>query len=225
MKLAPHQIEKGGHGMGLISRRQWLAAGAAVPAIGALAGWRAAKAEREDEMKGGHFPNVLVTAHDGRKLRFYDDLIHDRKVIMNFMYSKCRGVCPGITHNLLRVQKLLEPRVGRDVFIYSLTIKPEEDTPETLRRYAEGIGAGPGWLFLTGASADMERLRLAMGAVDPDPAVDADKSQHIGMLRYGDARFERWASCPGGANPSWIAKSIGWVIGSGRPQSGPAAAL
>jgi protein SCO1/2 len=147
-------------------------------------------------------------------------------VLINFMYSKCRGVCPGITQNLLRVQKLLEPRVGREIFMYSISIKPEEDTPEVLARYAQGVGVGPGWLFLTGDGSDIERIRRKLGAVDPDPAVDADKSQHIGMIRYGNEPSERWAACPGGANPQWMARSILWTVeGVGAAEETTAAAL
>ena len=93
-----------------ITRRTWLAASVALPSIGAVFGWRGAVAKRKEEgIKGGYFPNVPVSTHDGRRVHFYDDLIQDKIVLINFMYSKCRGVCPGITQNLLRVQKLLEP--------------------------------------------------------------------------------------------------------------------
>lgn len=162
----------------------------------------------DGDAKGGHFPNVALWTHEGRRVRFYDDLVRDKSVVINFMYSRCRGVCPGITQNMLRVQKLLEDRMGRDLFMYSVSIKPEEDTPELLGKYAESVGAKQGWYFLTGDADDIERIRRGLGAVELDPAVDADKSQHIGMLRFGNDRLDRWAACPGGANPKWIARSI-----------------
>src|SRR5260370_39355035 len=110
-----------------------------------------------------------------------------KTVLVHFMYSICRGACHGVTPNLLPVQKLLGDRVGRDVFIYSITLKPSEDTPEVLKRYAEARGVGPGWWFLTGDREDIELVRHKLGAVDPDPAVDADTSQHTGMIPYGNA--------------------------------------
>ena len=70
------------------------------------------------------FPNVTLTTHDGKKVKFYDDLIKDKIVIINFMYVKCDGKCPGTTANLVQVQKLLGNRVGKDIFIYSITLKP-----------------------------------------------------------------------------------------------------
>lgn len=90
------------------------------------------------------FPNVTLTTHEGKKVRFYDDLLKDKIVLINFMYVKCDGTCPSTTANLLRVQKMLGGRVGRDIFMYSITLKPEEDTPEVLSRYARAYKTEPG---------------------------------------------------------------------------------
>jgi len=157
------------------------------------------------------FPNVVLTTHEGKKVRFYDDLIKDKIVLINFMYVKCEGTCPGTTANLVKVQKLLGPRMGKDIFMYSITLKPEEDTPETLRRYAKAYKVGPGWQFLTGAPADVELLRRKLGFIDRDPARDADKSNHIGMLRWGNEPLTLWAGCPGSLAPEKIVKEIGLV--------------
>ena len=105
------------------------------------------------------FPNVTLTTHEGKKVRFYDDLVKDKIVIINFMYVKCQGSCPGTTANLVKVQKLLGDRVGKDIFMYSITLKPEEDTPEKLAAYAKAYKVGPGWQFLTGNPQDVELLR------------------------------------------------------------------
>jgi protein SCO1/2 len=53
--------------------------------------------------------------------------------------------------------------VGRDVFIYSMTMDPDRDTPELLKEYAEAFGAGKGWLFLTGKPEDVKLLRWRLG--------------------------------------------------------------
>ena len=158
-----------------------------------------------------HFPNILLTTHDGKKVRFYDDLIKNKIVIINFMYAKCEGVCPGITANLVKVQKLLGDRVGRDIFMYSFTLKPEHDTPAVLKAYAEAYNVKKGWKFLTGAPEDMELLRRKLGFTDPDPERDKDKSNHIGNVRYGNEPMMRWASCPGLTKANWIVESIRWT--------------
>jgi len=157
------------------------------------------------------FPDVVLTTHEGKKVRFYDDLMKDKIVVINFMYAKCEGVCPGITMNLRRVQKLLGERVGRDIFMYSFTLKPEIDTPEKMAEYAQMHKVGPGWLFLTGAPADMELLRRKLGFTDPDPTLDADVTQHIGNIRYGNEPLMEWAACPGLSHASFIAESILWM--------------
>lgn len=206
-----------------ITRRKWLASASViglVVGVPPLTGVLEASAPRvrrkrsyksippRELMRRRHFPNVELITHHGKKVRFYDDLIKGKKVMFNFMYAECDNVCPPITANLVRVQRLLGDRVGRDLFMYSITLKPEEDSPADLKRYAQMHKAQPGWLFLTGKPADIERLRRALGYVYPDPAEDADKSNHIGMLRFGDEAAVRWAGCPGQAAADWIASSI-----------------
>jgi protein SCO1/2 len=210
-----------------ISRRSVMALLGAAPFAGALAaradGSPAARGEKRPAAATGmnasarerirelHFPNLLLTTHEGKKVRFYDDLLKDKIVIINFMYAKCEGVCPGITANLAKVQKLLGSRLGKDIFMYSFTLKPEHDTPEVLKEYAAAYKVGKGWSFLTGAPSDMELLRRKLGFTDPDPVLDADKSSHIGNVRYGNEPLQRWGSCPGMSKATWIAESIGWV--------------
>ena len=157
------------------------------------------------------FPNVTLTTHEGKKVKFYDDLLKDKIVLINFMYVKCQGTCPGTTANLVKVQKLLGERVGKDIFMYSITLKPEEDTPEKLASYARAYKVGPGWQFLTGDPKDVELLRQKLGFIDRDPVRDADKSNHIGMLRWGNEPHTLWAGCPGSLAPSKIVKEIGLV--------------
>jgi protein SCO1 len=157
------------------------------------------------------FPNVTLTTHKGKKVKFYDDLLKDKIVIINFMYVRCDGKCPGTTANLVKVQKLLGDRVGKDIFIYSITLKPEEDTPKVLAEYAKAYKVGPGWQFLTGHPKDIELLRQKLGFIDRDPVRDADKSNHIGMLRWGNEPHTLWAGCPALLPPAKIVKEIGLV--------------
>ena len=127
-------------------------------------------------------------------------------------YAQCDEICPRVTANLVKVQKFLGDRVGRDIFMYSITLKPEQDTPQAMRDFMEMHGVKPGWTFLTGASDDMEMLRRKLGFTYPDPEIDKDKSQHIGNVRYGNERLMLWAACPGMAHAEWIAESFSWMI-------------
>src|SRR5262245_5334631 len=155
-----------------------------------------------------HLPNVALVTQHGDTARFYDDLIKDKKVVINFIYTRCQGICVPVTANLVQVQHLLGERVGRDIFFYSITLKPEEDDAAALEQYATLHHAGPGWLFLTGTPPDIELLRRKLGFAYDDPAEDADKSNHVGMLRLGNEPNLRWSACPGMAAATWIAKDI-----------------
>ena len=35
------------------------------------------------------FPNVVLKTHEGRNVRFYDDLLKGKIVLINFMYASC----------------------------------------------------------------------------------------------------------------------------------------
>jgi protein SCO1/2 len=158
------------------------------------------------------FPDVVLTTHEGKRVRFYEDLLKDKIVVLNLMYANCNGVCPTITANLARVQKLLAERTRQTVFLYSLSVKPEEDTPEKLKAYAEMHHAGPGWLFLTGKTADVELLRDKLGFVDLNPQVDEDRASHSGMIRYGNEPLALWGACQGQSRAEWIVREISFVI-------------
>jgi protein SCO1 len=167
--------------------------------------------EPRERIRQRYFPDLVLTTHEGKRVRFYDDLIKDKIVIINFMYAKCEGICPPVTANLVKVQKLLGDRLGRDIFINSFTLKPEQDTPEVLKRYADAYKAKPGWTFVTGSPADMETVRQKLGFTDPDPARDADKTNHIGNISYGNEPLLRWGGTPGMSKPDWIVKMVSWV--------------
>lgn len=164
-----------------------------------------------ERIRQRYFPNLLLTTHEGRKVKFYDDLVKDKIVIFNMFYAKCEGKCVPITRNLVQVQKVLGDRVGKDIFMYSFTLTPKVDTPAALKHYAEMHKVKPGWLFLTGSVEDMETIRRKLGYVDPDPKLDKELSNHIGVIKYGNEPLERWGGCPGMSSPEWIAETLSWV--------------
>jgi len=164
-----------------------------------------------------HLPNIPLITHEGKEVRFYDDLVKDKVVMLNFFYAVCADVCPAVSANLAEVQKLMGDQVGRDIFMYSFTLKPEADDVFAIRAYRETYGAGPGWIFLTGKPEDMEKLRRGIGFTDPNPVVDEDTTQHIGNVRFGNEPMMLWSACPGMANPAFIVESVTW--GALRPQT------
>lgn len=193
-------------------------------AVGAMASAGIAAAEMaapspRERIRQLYFPNVMLRTQDDKPVRFYDDLVKDKAVTINFFFARCEEICPLVTANLAKVQQLLGDRVGRDLFMNSISLKPEEDTPAKLKHYAEMHGARPGWTFLTGERADVELLRRSLGFTNPSAKVDKDLNQHIGNVRYGNEPMMLWAACPGQARAEWIVESVSWVI---RPEAKPA---
>ena len=159
-----------------------------------------------------NLPNIPLLTHEGKRVLFYDDLVRDKVVSLNFFFAKCDEICPLVMANLAKVQNLLGSQIGRDLFMYSFTLKPEEDTVEVLKHHREMYGAKPGWTFLTAKPDDMEKLRRAIGFTYPDPAIDKDKTQHIGNIRYGNEPLMLWSACPGMAHAKWIAETLEWMV-------------
>jgi protein SCO1 len=112
---------------------------------------------------GDYFPNLPVVTQDGRTLKFYDDVIKGKIVVINFIYTHCPDLCPLATARLGQVQEKLGDIVGHDLFLVSLTVDPERDTPERLKEFSASFSAGPGWLFLTGAPVDIRSINAKLG--------------------------------------------------------------
>ena len=180
-----------------------MCAGALAAAGGSALAWQLELAPGASDVRTlaqqtprGRIPDVPLVTHEGRKVRFHSDLVRGRVVFVSMMYAQCSERCPPMTQALRRVQDALGDRVGRDVFMYSISLLPEQDRPEDLAAYRRQHGVGPGWTFLTGVKADVERLRVAMGFYDPDPKADADIGQHIGAVRIGNDALDRWCMTP-----------------------------
>src|SRR5262245_29022043 len=105
------------------------------------------KSPRSGSLGAKFFTNAKLLTQEGKEVRFYDDLIKGKQVLINLMYTNCRAACTPVTANLRKVYEALKDRMGRDVFMYSISLKPEEDGPAELKRYAEmhRVPEGPGW--------------------------------------------------------------------------------
>ena len=166
-----------------------------------------------ETLRRRYFPNTELVTSEGKAVKFYDDLLKDKIVVLNLMYARCDGICPTTTENLKRVRKVLREEIAHDIFIYSLTLKPEEDSPQALADYVRLHAIrDPHWSFLTGDPEEVDLLRHKLGFADPDPALDRDKSRHSGMLRYGNEAMAVWGTCQGSAEPEWIAQEIGFAV-------------
>lgn len=166
-----------------------------------------------------YFPNVALYTHEGRRALFYDDLLRGKTVMINCMSVAHDAVYP-TTSNLRKVQQLLGDRLGRDVFMYSLSVDPENDTPEVLRAFVEQQEIGPGWLFLTGTLDDVYQVhsRLFARSGGHVHGVEPMRDCSLGLVRYGNEAVGIWGRVPAKAEPAWIAQRLAWI----QPRQQPA---
>ena len=111
----------------------------------------------------GYIPNLPVVTQDGKTVRFYDDLIKGKIVIISFIYTSCTDICPLTTARLAQVEEKLGDLVGRDVFMLSMSVDPERDTPQRLKEYSDAFQTGPGWTFVTGKPEDIRAINFRFG--------------------------------------------------------------
>lgn len=183
---------------------KWMGSAALAPAL-----TLAAPAAQANLTSGSrYFPNSFVQTHLGQKLRFYDDVMRGKIVVFNMMYSICTGICPSNTANLMQVQKALGKRLGKDIFMVSMTLQPEFDTPVALQDYVKRYDIQPGWTFLTGQPKEMDVIRRKLGFFNDDPKIDSNLANHTGMVRVGNEPLNRWFMVPALSQPQQIAHAI-----------------
>lgn len=108
--------------------------------------------------------------------------------VVDFIFTRCSGPCPLLSERMRALAAALPPEIG----LLTVTVDPEADTPERLRRYARAWGAEPGrWVFARGSGAETYRLlyegfRLPLSV---DPSAPAERrATHSARLVLLDAR-------------------------------------
>ena len=110
-----------------------------------------------------YFSDVELIDQDGQKLHFYSDVLKNKVVIINAFFSTCTSVCPPMNRNLEKIQDALGDRLGKDVFLVSISVDPETDTPTRLKEYSRRFHARPGWMFLTGKKENVDWALYKLG--------------------------------------------------------------
>ena len=157
------------------------------------------------------FTNAVLRTQDNKEVRFYDDLIRGKQCVINLMYAQCHGACPLVTTVMKRTYRDLKDRMGKDLFFYSISVKPQDDSPEALKHYAEMRNADlPGWYFLTGDAYDIETIRFRlfnMGHI----GVDTDFAMHSGTFRIVNDATNYWGHAGAFASQQHILQRISWA--------------
>ena len=162
------------------------------------------------ERARSYFTDTLLTTHEGKQVRFYSDLLDNRTVVINVMYTSCKGACPLMTQMLSHVSKEIGARFGDDIHFVSISNDPERDSPEALTEFAQDQGVNlAGWTFLTGPKADVDMVIKKLGLYEND------FEQHKSMLLIGNTRPGHWQKVPPNLPPQAITAKLREAAGGG----------
>ena len=132
-------------------------------------------------------PDAVLLTQDGAEVRLKSDVVGGRIVVMDFVYTTCTTVCPVLSATFRQVQNKLGDRLGSEVVMVSISVDPNRDTPARLKKYAERLGAGDSWLWLTGRQQAVTEVLEELGAYTPNFA------DHPSMVLVGDGSSGQWA--------------------------------
>jgi protein SCO1/2 len=160
--------------------------------------------------------DVTLRDQTGAPVRFRSDVVGDRIVVVDFIYTSCTTVCPVVSALFAEIQEKLGERLGREVLLLSLSIDPVTDSPARLREYAARFESKPGWIWLTGDKADMERVLRGLGTYTPN------FTQHPQQVLVGDGRRGIWTRFYGTPDPARILARIDELAAGPQAASAPA---
>lgn len=150
--------------------------------------------------------DTVLTDQDGRQLRLASDVVGDKVVIVNFVYTSCTAVCPVVSHLFSQVQEKLGGLLDERVRLVTVTVDPARDTPSRLKAYSAQHGAREGWLWLTGSTANVTEALKGFGAYT------ASFENHPQVILVGDARSGKWTRYYGFEHPErLIAKTYDYL--------------
>ena len=136
-------------------------------------------------------PDVKLFNQHGEEVNFYSDLIKNKIVAINFIFTRCGMTCPLLGYKFGRLQKSLGERVGSEVYLISVSIDPVNDTPEKLKAWSEPFNKGEGWTQVTGSKQNVDYLLKALEAFAPDT------EDHSTMVLMGDESQGEWKRLDG----------------------------
>jgi protein SCO1/2 len=143
----------------------------------------------------GAAPDFALTSQDRAEVTL--ESLRGKVVAVTFIYTSCPDICPMLTDKMARVQDELGPDFGTRIAFVSITIDPEQDSPEVLKEYAEAFKVNfAGWSFLTGEPAKVLEVahrygvavtKAADGAIDHTlltTLVDREGNMRVQYIGY-----------------------------------------
>ena len=156
-------------------------------------------------LTSNEIPDLWLTDQNGNRVRFYSDLIKGKVVLVHGFFTQCSAVCPMQAQALVKIKNRLGDRLGRDVFIVSVSKDPQVDTPEKMKQWGKEWGVGAGWTLLTGAEPDIRKI--LRDVVTEDIGTD----MHEALVVIGNDRTGEWTTTYGLQSADAIVKMIDGV--------------
>jgi cytochrome oxidase Cu insertion factor (SCO1/SenC/PrrC family) len=153
-----------------------------------------------------YFTNVPLIDQHGRPMRLYSDVLKGKVVVITPFFTSCRASCPRLIDTFVKLQSYFEDRLGKELFLVSLTVDPDTDTPEKLKAYAEQLHALPGWTFLTGEKSNVYSALTKLGQ-----RVQA-REDHSNIFIIGNETTGLWKKAMGLAPPGEIIRIVESVL-------------
>lgn len=139
---------------------------------------------------------------NGETVRFVTDVLRDRIVVINFIFTNCPTACPILIQIFLALQEELGDRMGKEVALVSISVDPTRDIPPRLKKFAQEHGAGPGWTFLTGQKRDVDHVLTGLDSYS------VDIWEHSTKVMVGDLRSGTWVNLYGFPDPDEIMEKV-----------------
>lgn len=127
-------------------------------------------------------PDFELTDQNNKKITNKDML--GKVYLVEFFYSRCPTICPVMNSNMRAIEdKVNSPDFG----IISISIDPDNDTPEILKQHAKSVGAkSPNWHFLTGDRTYIGNLADQFNIYVGDEEDEGESLNHSGMIALVD---------------------------------------
>jgi protein SCO1/2 len=168
-------------------------------------------ASDEEARARSYFTNLELVNQDGETVRFFDDVLKNKVVVINFIFTNCEGACPLITHKLTLVRDKLEGFIGKQIRFVSLSLDPQRDSPAALKKFAKTQNADhEGWVFLTGEPDHLDTIIRKLGQYTDD--IDA----HSTMMLAGNVSTAHWIKILPQEQPPAIAEKLRLLMDDGE---------
>lgn len=182
-----------------------------LPAFGAVNAQAQDVAVDEEQRARSYFTNLELVNQDGETVRFFDDVMKDKVVVINFIFTNCEGACPLMTHKLTLVRDKLEEYVGGPLQFVSLSLDPQRDTPAAMKEFAKTHNADhDGWVFLTGDADNLDTIIKKLGQYTDD------MEAHSTMMLAGNVNNAHWIKILPQEQPPAIAEKLRRLMEDGE---------